>query len=54
FNIAGQLIETLVKEYKDSGLYSVEWNASGASSGIYFYRMKTGNFLDVKKCLKLK
>ncbi len=54
FNIAGQLIETLVREHKNGGFHSVEWNTSNAGSGIYFYRMKIGNFIDVKKCVKMK
>ncbi|MCK4639735.1 MAG: T9SS type A sorting domain-containing protein [Candidatus Marinimicrobia bacterium] len=53
FNIAGQLIETLVREHKSSGFHSVEWNTPNAGSGIYFYRMKIGNFIDVKKCVKM-
>ncbi|MBU4446669.1 T9SS type A sorting domain-containing protein [bacterium] len=54
FNIAGQLIETLVREHKSSGFHSVEWNTPNVGSGIYFYRMKTGNFINVKKCVKMK
>ncbi len=54
FNVDGQLIETLVREHKSSGFHSVEWNTPNAGSGIYFYRIKIGNFIDVKKCVKMK
>ena len=54
YNIMGQLVETLVDEYKEAGYYSVFWNASQVSSGMYFYKIVSGDFSDVKKCVILK
>ncbi|MDO9577109.1 MAG: T9SS type A sorting domain-containing protein [Candidatus Cloacimonadales bacterium] len=54
FNIAGQLIDTLVDEYQNQGSHSVIWDASNQSSGIYFYRIKTGTQTATGKCLLLK
>lgn len=54
YNVAGQLVETLVNDNKSPGYYSVEWNTSGASSGLYFYRIVAGDFSSVKKCLLVK
>ena len=54
FDIRGREIATLVNEEKPAGSYQVKFNASGLSSGIYFYRLKAGNFFEVKKLLLLK
>jgi hypothetical protein len=54
FNILGQEVKTLVNENKSAGNYSIRFNASSLSSGIYFYSIKAGNFYQVKKMLLLK
>ena len=54
YNIKGQLVETLVNEFQQTGNYSVVWNAEDISSGIYFYRISAGDFKDTKKCIILK
>ncbi len=60
YNIAGQLVEILVNEQKDAGLYSVQWNTRNVGSGLYFYRISTGSsveageFTETKKCVILK
>ncbi len=54
YDILGKEILTLVNEEKFRGVYSVTFNASGLSSGIYFYRMQSGNFVKTKKMLILK
>jgi len=54
FNIKGQLIETIVNEYQNEGKHSVIWNAENQSSGIYFYRIKSGTQIKAGKCLLLK
>ena len=50
----GNEIATLVDEFKEPGTYQVEFNASGLSSGIYFYRLQSGNFLKTKKMVLLR
>lgn len=54
YNVAGQLVETMVSEYKNVGYHSVIWNASGIGSGLYFYRIEAGDYMETKKCLILK
>jgi len=54
YNLMGQLVETLVNEYQTNGFHSVVWNAEDLSSGIYFYKIQSGEFLDVNKCVILK
>lgn len=54
FNLLGQEVATLVSEELPAGWKEVTWNASGISSGIYFYTLRAGNFVEVKKMLMLK
>jgi len=54
YNIFGQLVETVVNDYKTAGYHSVLWNASNVSSGLYFYRIEAGEYTETKKCLILK
>ena len=54
YNIAGQLVATLVNEQKNAGRYAVIWNAANVSSGVYIYKIKAGNFSAVKKGIVLK
>jgi len=54
FDMHGNLKESLVSTIKPAGNYSVSWNLQNQPSGIYFYQMKTKNFIAVKKCLYVK
>ncbi len=54
YNLAGQLVKTLVNEHKNAGYHSVVWDASSVSSGIYLYRIEAGEFSKVRKCLVVK
>ena len=54
YDILGKEIMTLVDEYKISGNYEVILNASSLSSGIYFYKIITGNYIDTKKLMIIK
>jgi len=54
FNILGEVVATLVNEELNVGTYTTQWDASGVTSGLYFYQMRTGNFVDTKKLLLLK
>lgn len=54
YDILGTEIKELVNEYKTPGFYSVKFNASDFSSGVYFYKMKSEGFTSVKKLLLLK
>ena len=53
-NIKGQLVETLVNKYQESGKHSVIWNAENLSSGVYFYKITAGIQTQTGKCLLVK
>ena len=54
FDVLGNEVASLVNEEKTTGNYDIEFNASGLSSGIYFYRIQTESFVDTKKLILLK
>jgi len=54
FDILGNEIETLVNEEKPMGSYDVKFEGANLPSGIYFYRLKTSEFISIKKMLLLK
>lgn len=54
YDVLGNEIATLVNEEKPEGSYEVEFNASSLSSGMYLYRLQTGDFIAVKKIILLK
>ena len=53
-NLLGEQIELLVNETNIAGNYEAIWNASTMSSGIYFYRIQAGEFIQTKKMILLK
>ncbi len=54
FNILGQEIKTLVDKNEHAGNYSIQFDASGLSSGIYFYSLTAGSFRQVRKMILLR
>jgi len=54
YDVLGRKVETLINEQKIPGNYKIAFNAGKLSSGIYFYRMQSGNFSQTKKLLLLK
>jgi hypothetical protein len=54
FDITGREIATLVNEPLNPGTYEVTFDGSNLPSGIYFYQLKTDNFLEAKKVILLK
>ncbi|MCF6268307.1 MAG: T9SS type A sorting domain-containing protein [Melioribacteraceae bacterium] len=54
YNIVGEKVATLVNEYKNAGAYTVNFNASQLSSGVYFYEIKADAIRLVKKMSLLK
>ena len=54
FNVLGKEVRTLVNNFQHPGSYSVNFNAAGLASGLYFYRLSSGNFVSVKKMLLIK
>ena len=53
-DVVGKRVAVLVDEFKTSGSYSVSFDASSLSSGIYFYTLSAGNFKETKKMLLIK
>jgi len=54
YDVLGNEVASLVNEEKPAGNYEVEFNATNLSSGIYYYKLVAGNFIDVKKMILLK
>ncbi|MCX6164561.1 MAG: T9SS type A sorting domain-containing protein, partial [Ignavibacteriae bacterium] len=54
YDIQGRQIKTLVNEVKQAGYYDINFNASALTSGIYFYKLKAGNFVLSKKMIIIK
>ncbi|NNL22439.1 MAG: T9SS type A sorting domain-containing protein, partial [Ignavibacteriaceae bacterium] len=54
YDVLGNEVATLVNEEKSAGIYEVEFNGSELTSGIYFYQLKAGNFVETKKMIVLK
>ncbi len=54
FDLLGREVATLVNEKKPAGFYQIPWDASGLASGVYFYQLRAGNFIETKKMLLLK
>jgi len=54
FNMIGQEIQEIVNQEYEAGNYNVEFNASNLASGVYFYRIQSGNFVESKKMIYLK
>jgi hypothetical protein len=54
YNVIGSKIATIVNEYKPGGSYSVQFNGSNLASGIYLYRLESGNYSAAKKFILMK
>ncbi len=53
-DVTGKIIETPVSGNLHQGSYKVKWNAEKYSSGVYFYRLSSGNFTEVRKMILIK
>ena len=54
YNILGKEVVTLVKEEQTQGYYSAKFNGSNLPSGVYFYQLKAGEFIQTKKMILIK
>jgi len=54
YDILGREVAVLVNERKPPGIYEVRFDASGLSSGVYFYRLTVGNFVETRNMVVLK
>ncbi|KAA0242325.1 MAG: T9SS C-terminal target domain-containing protein [Chlorobiota bacterium] len=54
YDMLGTEVANLVNERQEAGNYSIEFNAAELPSGIYVYRLASGNFMETKKLVLLK
>ncbi|MCP4633494.1 MAG: T9SS type A sorting domain-containing protein [candidate division Zixibacteria bacterium] len=54
YNLLGQEIERLVDNYQSAGNYSVDWDGSEYSSGVYYYSLKSGELTEIRKMTLIK
>jgi hypothetical protein len=54
FDVLGNEMETLVDQKNSAGIYEIDFDGTGLTSGIYFFTLKTKEFTDTKKMILLK
>ena len=54
YNSMGQTVKELVNEFKGIGSHIVEFDGTGLSSGIYYYKISSGSFEAVRKMVLIK
>ena len=54
YDVLGNEVATLVNEEKDRGVYSVNFDATQLTSGIYFYTLQASDFIETKKMILIK
>ena len=54
YNVLGQKVATLVNGKQQAGFYTVEWEAHGMASGVYYYRLVAGEYMNTKKLVILR
>ena len=54
FDALGRKVAVLLSEELPLGTYSPQWNAAGLASGVYFYRLQAGSFIETKKLILLR
>lgn len=54
YDVLGVEVRTLVNEEKSAGYYEVNFDAANLASGVYYYKLQTGNFVETKKMILLR
>lgn len=54
FDVNGREVETLINEKQNVGYYRIEWDGRDYPSGVYFYRIQSDNFKEVKRMILIK
>jgi hypothetical protein len=54
YDVLGREVATLVNEVKEPGTYTVKFDGSNLASGVYFYRLLAGTYVETRKLLLLR
>jgi hypothetical protein len=54
YDILGREVETLIDKELEPGKYKINFTAANLSTGVYFYRLQAGNFIEQKKMILIK
>lgn len=54
FDVLGKEIATLVNDEKTPGNYEIEFNGQNLASGMYYYRLRAGDYVETKKMVLMK
>jgi len=54
YDINGRFVTNIFDGQKSAGYYTIKWNASNLSTGIYFYQIKANSYTQIKKCMLIK
>ena len=54
YDVTGRLVERLVNKVQSEGEHSIQWNAAGKASGVYFCRLAAGDVVRVKRVILLR
>ena len=54
FNLLGQRVNTLLDTEMERGRHKIDFNAGGLSSGVYFYTLRSGSFVETRKMLLIR
>lgn len=54
YTLTGKKVTTLVSKQQPAGIYKYEWDASSIKSGVYYYKLTTGDFVKMKKLILIK
>jgi hypothetical protein len=54
FDVLGREVATLVNAVKEPGTYTVQFDGSNLASGVYFYRLQAGTYVETRKLLLLR
>jgi len=54
YDVLGREVKTLVNEIKTAGKYKIEFDGSNFASGVYFYRIEAGDFVQTKRMVLVK
>jgi hypothetical protein len=53
-DVRGRVLEVLLREERDAGVHQIEYRPTDLPSGVYFYRLRAGNFVQTRRFVLLK